>query len=117
MILADVFENFRNVCLENYKLDPAHYLTVPSLIFDAMLKYTKVELELLNDYNKYLIVEPGIRGGIVTCVERNVIANNPEALDEDYDCTKERSYLAFLDVNGLYGFTMCRPMPKSDLNG
>lgn len=53
LILADVFENFRNVCLENYKLDPAHYLTVPSLTFDAMLKYTKVDLELLSDYNKY----------------------------------------------------------------
>lgn len=52
-----------------------------------MLKYTKVELELLNDYNKYLFVEQGIRGAIVTCVKRNVIANNPAALTEDYDST------------------------------
>ena len=49
LILADVFENFRKVCLDNYKLDPAWYYTSPGLSWDAMIKLTKVELELLTD--------------------------------------------------------------------
>ena len=48
LLLADVFENFRNVCLKNYKLDPAWYYTSPGIAWDAALKMTRVELELLN---------------------------------------------------------------------
>ena len=66
ILLADVFENFRKVCKENYNLDPAWYFTSPGLAWDAMLKITGVELELLSDPNIYLMVENGIRGGIST---------------------------------------------------
>ena len=62
--LADVFENFRSVCLENYKLDPAWYYTAPGLSWDALLKTTKIELELFDDYDMVLMVKAGIRGGI-----------------------------------------------------
>lgn len=44
LFLADVFENFREVCFNIYKLDPAHYYTAPGLSFDAMLKYTQVRI-------------------------------------------------------------------------
>ena len=56
LLLADVFENFRNICLENYKLDPAHYYTAPGLVLDAALKVTGVNLELLSDVNMLLMV-------------------------------------------------------------
>lgn len=49
LLLADIFEEFRNVCLENYKLDPAWCYTTPGLTWDAALKVTKVKLELLTD--------------------------------------------------------------------
>ena len=64
ILLADVFENFRNICLENYKIDPAHYYTAPGLAWDACLKMTCVKLELLTDIDMLLMVEKGIRGGV-----------------------------------------------------
>ena len=64
LLLADVFENFRKVCKENYKLDPTWYYTSPGLAWDAMLKMTKIELELLSDPQMYLMIENGIRGGV-----------------------------------------------------
>ena len=61
-LLADVFENFRGVCMENYHLDPAWYYTAPGLAWDAALKITEVELELLSDPDMLLMIEKGIRG-------------------------------------------------------
>ena len=56
-ILADVFENFRNMCLNEYGLDPVHFLSATGLAWQACLKKTKVELELLIDIDKLLMVE------------------------------------------------------------
>ncbi|XP_074035421.1 uncharacterized protein [Leptinotarsa decemlineata] len=64
LLLADVFEQFRGSCLRTHNLDPAHYFTLPGLTWDEMLKYTKVELELLTDPDMFLFVERGIRGGL-----------------------------------------------------
>lgn len=111
LILSDVFENFRKLCIANYELDPAHYITLPSLTFDAMLKHTAINLELFSDYDKYMFIEQGIRGGITTCVKRNAKANN-KYLDNLYDSSKRTSYLAYLDANNLYGYAMSKPMPK-----
>jgi hypothetical protein len=70
LLLSDVFENFRDVSMANYCLDPAHYLTTPSLTWDACLKFTKVELELITDPEKFLFFESGMRGGISTISNR-----------------------------------------------
>ena len=64
LLLADVFENFQNMCLEIYELDPAHFLTALGLTWQAALKKVKVKLNLLTDINMLLIVEKGVRGGI-----------------------------------------------------
>ena len=66
LLLADVFENFRNMCIKVYELDPAHFLSLPGLAWQACLKKTNVKLELLTDYDMLLMVEEGIRGEYVT---------------------------------------------------
>lgn len=67
LLLADVFENFRNKCLQIYKIDPAHYYTAPGLSWDAMLKFTDVRIELLTDVDKLLFVEKGIEDSNLNC--------------------------------------------------
>ena len=68
LLLADVFENFRNMATESYGLDPLHYLTLPSFSWDACLRKTKVKLDLLDDPEKFLMVENNIRGGFPSSV-------------------------------------------------
>ena len=75
-LLADVFENFRNMCLNEYGLDPARFLSAPGLAWQACLKKTKVELELLTDIDMLLMVEKGTRGGICQEIHRYSKANN-----------------------------------------
>ena len=84
LLLADVFENFRDICIKNYNLDPAHYYTAPGLVWDAALKITKVELELLPDIDMLLMVEKGIRGGFSMISNRYGKANN-KYMGDKYD--------------------------------
>ena len=87
MLLADIFENFRHSCLKNYELDPAHFVSLPGLAWQACLKKTNVELELLTDYDMLLMVEEGIRGGISHAMQRYAKVNNKYM--KDYDKEKE----------------------------
>ena len=76
LLLADVFENVRDMCVKEYELDPAHFLSLPGLAFQACLKKTNIELELLTDCDMLLMVEEGIRGGICHSVHQYAKANN-----------------------------------------
>ena len=76
ILLADVFETFRYLCMTNYELDPAWYYTAPGLAWDAALKMTKVELELLTDIEMLDMAEEGIRGGVSSIMHRHGKANN-----------------------------------------
>lgn len=108
--LADVFENFRDVCLNNYKLDPAWYYTSPGLAWDACLKITDVELALMSDIDMLLMVEKGISGGICMASHRYAKANN-KYMGNQIDPDKLSKYIAYLDANNLYGWTMSKPLP------
>ena len=113
ILLADGFENFRKVCKENYKLDPAWYYTSPGLSWDAMLKMTRVELELLSDSEMYLMIENGIRGGVSTVFKRYAKANNLY-MESGYDPKEENVYIQYLDANNLYSWAMSRRLPVRD---
>ena len=111
LLLADIFENFRNACLSNYELDPAHFISLPGLAWQACLKKTGVELELLTDYDMLLMIDEGIRGGICHAVHRYAKANN--IYMKDYDSSKESSYIQYLDSNNLYGTAMSEKLPMN----
>ena len=112
LLLADVFENFRNMCLEIYELDPVYFVSAPGLAWQACLKKTEVKLELLTDYQMLLMIEEGIRGGMCQSTHRYAKANNKYM--KNYDKSIESSYLMYLDSNNLYGWAMS---PKLPMNG
>jgi len=114
LLLTDVFENFRDICMKTYCIDPAYYYTAPGMAFDCMLKKTAVKLELLTDYDMVLafekgnsktykklkrililIVISGIRGGLVQASMRYAKANHEKA--PDFDSTKPNAWLVYQD--------------------
>ena len=108
-MLADVFENFRNKCIEIYELDPTHFLSAPGLAWQACLKKTGVKLELLTDIDMLLIVEKDIRGGICHAIQRYVKANNKHM--KNYDKNIISSYFIYIDAKNLYGWGMSQNLP------
>ena len=140
LLLADVFENFRNICMENYKLDPAHYYTAPGLSWDACLKMTDVKLELLSPKKTFytpvdgaamswdaclkmtdvklellsdidiLMVEKGIKGGVSMISNRYGKANN-KYMGDKFNPSEPSKYLTYLGANNLYGAAMSMKLP------
>ena len=109
LLLADVFENFRDLCLRIYGLDPVYYFTAPGLAWDACLKMTDINFELLNDVNMLLMFEKGIRGGISIISNRYGEANNKYM--KGFNKNKPSKYLMYLDANNLYGCAMSEKLP------
>ena len=109
LLLADVYENFRNKCLEIYGLDPSYFYSAPGLAWQACLKRTGVKLELLTDIDMLLMIENSIRGGMCQATYRYAKANNKYM--KNYDKNQESSYLEYLDANHLYGWAMCEKLP------
>ena len=111
-LLADVFENFRDKCIEIYELDPAHFLSAPGLAWQACLKKTEVELELLTDNDMLMMFEEGTRGGMCQATYRYAKANNKYI--KNYDENKESSFLIYDDAHNLHRFAMCKKLPVSN---
>ena len=108
-LLADVFEDFRNMCLDYYGLDPAHYFTLSYYAWDAMLLKTNVELDQIHDLNMYEMIERGLRGGMCQVSHKNIKANNKYMTNYDKDVMSR--YLMYLDANNLYGKAMSEKLP------
>ena len=100
LLLADVFEEFRNICLENYSLDPAWYYTSPGLSWDALLQHSGVKLELLTDPDMLLMFERGIRGGVSMISNRYGQANN-KYMKEKFDPSQPSKFVTYLDANQI----------------
>ena len=100
LVLSDVFENFRETCLLNYGLDPAHYVSSPGLAWDTMLKMTGINLELITDIDQQLFIEKGTCGGISYKAHRHAKANNKYM--KFYNPEDDTTYIIYLDANNLY---------------
>ena len=111
-LLADVFERFRDKCLDIDELDPAYFVSAPGLSWQSGLKMTGQTLEILTDQNMLLLYEKGIRGGICEAITKYKKANNKYM--KNYDQTKPSSYLMYVDANILYGYAMRKKLPTGD---
>ncbi|KAJ8917076.1 hypothetical protein NQ315_012995 [Exocentrus adspersus] len=120
LLLTDVFEVFRDVCMEVYGLEAASFITLPGLSWQAMMKYTKVRLELLTDVDMLHFIRKSIRGGVSQCSHRHATANNkymPRRSDEEdfqhlaYNSYENPRYLMYLDANNLYGLSLSQYLP------
>ena len=120
VLLANVYEAFRDTFLKHYKLDPAHFYTSPGLPWKAYLKRIGIKLELLTDPDMLLMFEWAIRGGITQAVHKYASANN-KYMGDRFEPKSESSYLQNLDANNLYGWAMSQPLPtggfkRADVN-
>ena len=110
VLLANVYEAFRDTCLKHYKLDPVHFYTSPGLAWKACLNHTGIKLEILTNPDMLLMFEQGIRGGITQAVRKYASANN-KYMGDRFNPKSESSYLQYLDANNLYGWAMSQPLP------
>ena len=108
LLLADVFQNFRGVRMEKYELDSCWYYIAPGLAWDACLKKTGVQLELLSDIDILLMIETGIHGGVSMIPTRYSKANNKYM--KNFDPTQESKFIQYLDANNRYGWAMSQPL-------
>lgn len=109
LLLTDIFENFRNIAIRDYQLDPCHFYSAPGLSWAAMLLMTKVNLELITDMDDLLLWERACRGGVSQISSRFAQANNPYL--DDYDPSQAHAYIMHIDANNLYGWACQQPLP------
>ena len=112
LLLADVFRKFINTCLDYYGLDHCHYSSSHELNWDAMLKMSGKELELISDTDMHFFIEKGMRQGISYIAKRHSKANNKYT--KCYDSGKESKYVMYLDENNLYGYAMSQYLLYSE---
>ena len=115
LLLADVFENFRKTCINYYRLDPANYISAPSLAWDAMLMKTNIELEQIYDQKILDIVERHKKGGLCFVGSKRHVKANNHYLD-DFDVSKPENYLMYWDANNLYGWAMSQYLPYKNIS-
>ena len=109
ILLDNVFEAFRDTCLEYYRLDLAHFYTSSGLAWQACLKKMGIKSELLTDPDMLLMFERGIQGGITQAVHQYMKVNN-KYMGDKYNHKEESSFLQYLDANDLYGWAMSQPL-------
>ena len=115
LILADVFEAFREMGMANFGVDPAHYVSAPHFAWDSMLKSTKAKVDLISDPAMYQMISSGIRGGICMISKRHAKANHKH-MGALYNPDLPKSTISYFDANNLYGYAMSQYLPDSDFH-
>lgn len=103
LLLADVFENFRDNCLRDYQLDPLYYFSSAHFTFDAFLRQSQASLTLIADINQYLMFFHMIRGGL------SVVSKRMARKTSD-------THIKYFDANNLYGWAMMQPLPSGNFD-
>ena len=98
--------------MNHYGLDPVWCFSAPGLAWDAALKITKVQLELLSHSDMLLMIESGIRGEIATISHRHAKANN-KYMGAEFDHVTESKFIFYLHANNLYGWAMSKQLSTS----
>ena len=106
-LLADVFEEFRRVALQEDKLDPVHFVSLPAMSFKSAFKMTKETIHLLRDPEMHNLFERGIRGGLTFV---NVHRIKSQVLGDN------RIHLKYIDQNNLYGSALSKYLPHSEFS-
>ena len=114
VLLADVFEAFRKMCMDEHGIDPAHCLSAPNLSWHCMLKYTGVSLELLTDPDMYEMIQGGLRGGMCFVSKRYAKAQNPYTDPTRSIDDPTNTWIVYLDANNLYGAAMSMKLPHAN---
>ncbi len=109
LLLADICQSYKNTSLKIYGLDPFHFVSAPSLAWQAALKYTGIKLKQLNDLDMHDFIKQGIRGGVSYVARKYSEANN--IYMQEYDNTKESTFINYTDANNLYGWAMLQSLP------
>ena len=109
MLLADCFEDFRKLCLSIYQLDPVHFSTAPGLSWQACLKYTGIQLDILTDISMNLFIDAAMMGGFSGVITQHSTANNPHL--ENWDPQLPLKFIALFDCNNQYGAAMQELLP------
>ena len=108
LLLADVFEHFRDSIIEYFHIDPCYYNTAPGLSWSAALRMTKCSLTLLSDPDMYLFFEQ-LRGGVSMISNKYAKPKNPFV--SYYDRSLPHTLIQYLDCNSLYAYTMTMELP------
>ncbi|GET60429.1 uncharacterized protein LOC110250844 [Rhizophagus irregularis DAOM 181602=DAOM 197198] len=116
LLLADIFQNFREMALKKYGLDPLWYYSTPGFAWDALFFMTGQRLDLITDQDMYMMVEQGLRGGISMVSKRYACANNPGMGEGKWTADKPKSSILYLDANNLYGWAMLQYLPTGNFH-
>ena len=108
-LLADIFESYHDISHKNYGLDPSHFYTAPSLSWEACLKITKVDIELIADPDMTIFINRGFLGGISMARTPLLKANNE--FTQDFNEEQLKTFLLLIDANNLYGWAMLQKLP------
>src|SRR5436190_11816271 len=112
LLLAEVFETFKELSLRDYGIDHCHVFSLPGLTWQAALKFTNEKIDLIRNSTMHLFIEEAIRGGVSMISTKYSKANNKYM--GDYDPTKESKYIIYLDCNALYSTAMMEKLPHSN---
>ena len=112
-ILSDFFQEWRFTLMGKYSLDCIKYVSLPGYSYDAFLKMTQTELDLIRDEELCKLIQTNVRGGLTTVCKPVFTARNKH-IDPSFDGCNS-SYISYLDINSLYGHVMTQKLPQGNI--